>query len=65
MTKKVLVIEDESDIATYLLAVLEDQGLSAQTLKNDAPLAEEAASAGCDDAETFRRIHLQRAAHHG
>jgi two-component system phosphate regulon response regulator PhoB len=44
MTKKVLVIEDESDIATYLLAVLEDQGLSAQTLKDDAPLAEEAAS---------------------
>jgi len=48
MTQKVLVIEDEADIATYLLAVLEDQGLSAQTLKYDAPLAEAAASARPD-----------------
>ncbi len=47
-TKRVLVIEDESDIATYLLAVLEDQGLCAQTLEYAAPLAEEAASARPD-----------------
>jgi CheY-like chemotaxis protein len=48
MIKKVLVIEDQLDIATYLLAVLEDQGLHAETLKYDAPLAEGAASARPD-----------------
>ena len=40
MEKRVLVIEDESDVLTYLLAVLEDQGLQADTLAYDAALAE-------------------------
>ena len=48
MEKKVLVIEDESDIRTYLLAVLEDLGLAAEMLDIDAPLAEGVASAGPD-----------------
>ena len=48
MDKKVLVIEDESDIRTYLLAVLEDQGLEAEMLDIDAPVAEGVASADPD-----------------
>ncbi len=48
MEKKVLVIEDESDIRTYLLAVLEDLGLEAAMLDIDAPLAKGVASAGPD-----------------
>ncbi len=48
MEKKVLVIEDESDIRTYLLAVLEDLGLEADMLDIDAPLAQGVASAGPD-----------------
>ncbi len=48
MEKKVLVIEDESDIRTYLLAVLEDLGLEAVMLDIDAPLAEGVASAEPD-----------------
>ncbi len=48
MDKKVLIIEDESDIRTYLLAVLEDQGLRAEALDMGTPLAEGVASAGPD-----------------
>ena len=48
MEKKVLVIEDESDIRTYLLAVLEDLGLEADMLDIDAPLVQGVASAGPD-----------------
>ena len=48
MEKKVLVIEDESDIRTYLLAVLEDLGLETAMLDIDEPLAEGVASAGPD-----------------
>lgn len=40
MAKCVLVIEDESDILTYLMAVLEDLGLDANTLKSEEPLAD-------------------------
>lgn len=48
MDKKVLVIEDESDIRVYLSAVLEDLGLEAEMLEMDAPLAERVSSAGPD-----------------
>lgn len=48
MDKKVLVIEDEADVLTYLLAVLEDQGLQAETLDRNAALAEGVASARPD-----------------
>lgn len=40
MAKRVLVIEDESDILIYLMAVLEDQGYDVRPLDTEAPLAE-------------------------
>ncbi|MEJ2156470.1 MAG: response regulator [Desulfobacteraceae bacterium] len=48
MEKKVIVIEDEKDVLTYLMAVLEDQGLQAETLDRNAALAEGVASARPD-----------------
>ena len=48
MAKSVLVIEDESDVLTYLMAVLEDQGFDASTLNTKVSLAESIKSAQPD-----------------
>lgn len=40
MASKVLVIEDETDILIYLLAVLEDQGMEARAMEGDRSLVE-------------------------
>ncbi len=48
MAKKVLVIEDEADILIYLMAVLEDLGLEADTLQSEEPLSQSIQSARPD-----------------
>ena len=40
MAKRVLVIEDEFDILTYLMAVLEDRGFDPRELNDDLPLSD-------------------------
>ncbi len=40
MQKKVLVIEDESDILIYLMTLLDDHGFDASTLEADDSLVE-------------------------